>query len=130
MSVEFRDRIVIEDLLVRCIIGIYPEERKNKQDVLFNIVLEGDFRKACGSDDIADAVDYKAVKKAIMAMAEPSEFQLVERLAQRAAEICLADTNVDRVTVRVEKPGAVRFARSVGVEIRRDRTDMGERVAQ
>ena len=71
------DRILISDLLVRCIIGIRDDERKNKQDVLINLSLSVDLRKAGKSDRIADAVDYAALKKQILAMAESSQFFLV-----------------------------------------------------
>ena len=115
------DKIHIRDLQVRCIVGIYPEERVARQDVLFNITLHADYRAACASDDIRDTVDYKRVKKRIVEMAEASEFFLVERLAEEAARICLEDGRVARVEVTVDKPGALRFARSVGVEITRGR---------
>lgn len=115
------DRILISDLLVRCIIGIGDDERKNKQDVLINLSLSVDLHKAGKSDRIKDSVDYAALKKQIVAMAEGSQFFLVEALAERIAEICLEHTAVYQARVRVEKPTALRFARSVGVEITRSR---------
>ena len=115
------DRILISDLLVRCIIGIRDDERKNKQDVLINLSLSVDLRKAGKSDRLEDAVDYAALKKQIFAMAEGSQFFLVEALAEKIAEICLEHPSVRQAQVRVEKPTALRFARSVGVEITRDR---------
>jgi FolB domain-containing protein len=115
------DRILISDLLVRCIIGVRAEERKEKQDVLINLSLFADLRKAGKSDLLEDSVDYSAVKKRILNMAEFSQFYLVEALAEAAAEICLEQRAVSRVQVRVEKPSALRFARSVGVEITRER---------
>jgi FolB domain-containing protein len=115
------DRILISDLLVRCIIGIRDDERKDKQDVLINLSLSVDLRKAGKSDRIGDSVDYAALKKQIVVLAEGSQFLLVEALAEKIAELCLEHTAVYRVQVRVEKPTALRFARSVGVEITRDR---------
>ena len=120
-----QDRIHIRDLLVRCIIGINPDERKNKQDVLINLTLHADLRKACMSDRIEDTVDYKKIKKQVVASVEVSSYYLVERMAESIAEICLSDIRVNRVDVLVEKPGALRFARSVGVEITRLRKDNG-----
>ena len=120
-----QDRIYIRDLLVRCIIGINPDERKNKQDVLINLTLHSDLRKACMSDRIEDTVDYKKIKKQVVASVEVSSYYLVERMAESIAEICLSDIRVNRVDVLVEKPGALRFARSVGVEITRLRKDNG-----
>lgn len=115
------DRIYIRDLSVRCIIGIYPEERRTKQDVVINIVLESDLRAACRSDRIEDTVDYKGIKKRVIEMAESSSRFLIERLAEDIAELCLNEPHVVRATVSVDKPGALRFARSVAVEITRAR---------
>ena len=115
------DRILISDLLVRCIIGVGDEERREKQDVVINLSLFADLAKPGKSDKLEDAVDYSAVKKRILRMVENSQFFLVEALAEAIAEICLAQPAVSRVQVRVEKPSALRFARNVGVEITRER---------
>ena len=115
------DRILISDLQVRCIIGVNDDERREKQDVLMNLALGTDLSAAGKSDRLADAVDYRALKKRILATVEGSSFFLVERLAQEVADLCLQDERVREVTVRVEKPSALRFARSVGVEITRGR---------
>ncbi|NIA13060.1 MAG: dihydroneopterin aldolase [Nitrospiraceae bacterium] len=120
---EVLDQIYIRDLRLLCIVGIYPEERREKQEVLLNITMFADLRKACESDRIEDTVDYKSVKKQIVAMVEASSHLLIERLAQRAADICLAAPGVEKVTVAVDKPGALRFARSAAVEITRLRRD-------
>ena len=113
------DRLHIQDLLVRCIVGINPDEREKEQDVVINVTLWADLRRACGSDDFADTVDYRSLKKRIMSAVEASSDLLVERLAQRIADLCLDSSEVQRVRVRVDKPGALRFARSVAVEIDR-----------
>lgn len=115
------DRILIRDLALRCVIGVTAEERREKQDIVINITLEADLRKAGLSDDLADTVDYKAFKKKVLALVEGPPFLLVEALAERIAALGLEDPRVERVTVTVEKPGALRFARSVGVEIVRER---------
>jgi 2-amino-4-hydroxy-6-hydroxymethyldihydropteridine diphosphokinase len=115
------DQIQIKDLLLRTIIGINDEERRNKQDVLINITLYADMRAAGVSDEIADAVNYRTITKQIIRLVEGSQFFLVEKMAAEIAAICLEDARVERATVRVEKPGALRFARSVGVEIERQR---------
>jgi FolB domain-containing protein len=114
------DRVVIRGLLVRCVLGVDAEERREPQDVLIDVTLHADLRKAGASDRLEDAVDYRAIKKQILAAAEGSRHQLVEALAERVAALCLADPRVRRVDVVVEKPGALRFARSAGVEITRD----------
>ena len=115
------DKILIQDLLIRGIIGIHDWEREKKQDILINIEMEADCRPAGLSDDFMDAVDYRAVTKNVIALVEGSEFFLVERMAEEIAGICLEDTRVEAVRVRVEKPGAVRFSRSVGVQVERRR---------
>ena len=115
------DKILIKDLLIRGIIGIHDWEREKKQDILINISMEADCRPAGLSDDFQDAVDYRAVSKKVLALVENSSFFLVEKLAEEIARICMEDTRVGLARVRVEKPGAVRFAQSVGVEVERRR---------
>ncbi len=115
------DRIHIRDLRFRCIVGINPDERREKQDVVVNITLWADLTKPGRTDDIDDTVDYKTVKKRILAMGEKSEFFLVEKLAQQIADICLQPPGVRKARVLVEKPSALRFARTVGVEILREK---------
>mgnify|MGYP003780250905 CR=1 FL=1 len=115
------DRIHIRDLHARCIIGINEEERHNKQDVIVNITLHADLTRAGRSDNIEDTVDYKRVKQNVLRLVEESSFFLVERLAQRIADVCLEDAAVQRADVTVDKPGALRFARSVAVQISRER---------
>ncbi len=115
------DCIHIRDLKFRCIVGINEDERIEKQDVVTNVTLWADLRQACLSDNIDDTVDYKTLKKQILGMAEHSKFLLVEALAQAIANLCLADERVQQVKVCVEKPTALRFARTVGVEIMRTR---------
>ena len=115
------DRIFIKDLLVRCVLGIGAEERREKQDVLLNVVLFSDLTKAGKSDRAEDTVDYRAVKYAILSVVEGSQYHLAEALAEAVAQSCLSHPGVQRVQVTVEKPGALRFARTVGVEIDRAR---------
>jgi len=122
------DQIQIKDLLLRAVLGINEEERRNRQDVLINITLHADTRAAGRSDDIADAVNYRTLTKRIIALVEDSQFYLVEKLAAEIAALCLGDPRVEQADVRVEKPGALRFARSVGVEIQRTRADLEKRI--
>ena len=111
------DMIHIRDLALRCIIGINDDERVNRQDVVINITLWADLRQACRSDDIHDTVDYKAVKQSVLRLVENSSFLLVEKLAQQIADTCLEAPRVERVRIQVEKPGALRFTRTVGIDI-------------
>lgn len=118
------DRIHIRDLHARCILGIFPEEREKAQEITVNITLYADLIRAGKTDDIGDTVDYKEIKQDILALVESSSFYLVERLAQAVADRCLQARGVEKVTVVVDKPGALRFARSVAVEITRSRGDV------
>lgn len=117
------DRIEIKDLLLRGIIGINDWERENKQDILINIVIFADLQKAGETDDIDDSVNYRAVTKKIIKHIDRNEPFTVEALAADLAKICLDEAGVIRARVRVEKPGALRFAKSVGVEIERGADD-------
>ncbi len=117
------DRIIISDLSARCILGINAEERRDKQEVVINVTLTTDLRTAGASDRLAHSVDYRAVKKSILAVVEGSHYQLLEALAEAVARTCLDFPGVSSVQVRVDKPFALRFARSVAVEITRERGD-------
>jgi FolB domain-containing protein len=114
------DTLFIHDLLVRTVLGVTDEERRDKQDVLISIAMETDASLPAKSDDLADAVNYRTVSKDVLALAERSQFRLAERFAEEIAALCLRDPRVKRARVTVEKPGALRFARSVGVTIERD----------
>lgn len=118
------DQIHIRDLLLRTIIGVNDDERTNRQDVVLNLTLTLDARPAARTDDIADAVNYRTLTKEIIDFVEQSSFLLVERLAHEVARRCLADRRVEAVEVTVDKPGALRFARSVGVTVFRTREDL------
>ena len=118
------DRIYIRDLALRGLIGVFPEERRAPQDIVINIVLETDLAPAAASDRIEEAMDYKALKKKILALVDRSAFNLIETLADRVARLALADRRVRRVMVTVDKPSALRFARSVAVEMIRGKKDV------
>jgi len=117
------DKVFIVDLVARGIIGISDAEREKPQDILINIVLHTDIRAAGNSDRLEDCINYDTIAGLIQAHAESAKCHTVEALATDLARICLQEPAVQRVTVRVEKPGAVRFTRSVGVEIERSRVD-------
>ncbi|MFN3491970.1 MAG: dihydroneopterin aldolase [Anaerolineales bacterium] len=117
------DKVFIKDLLVRGIIGIRDWEREKPQDILINVTVFTDIFQAAKNDDINDCVDYSALARKIQAHAETAARLTVEALANDLAEICLKENLVKKVIVKVEKPSAVRFAKSVGVEIKRKRDD-------
>ena len=115
------DIVFIEALAVECVIGIYDWERRVRQPLLFDLELGFDNRRPAASDDIADTLDYKAISRRVHDYASASEFGLVETLAERCAELLLAEFPIARVRLKLSKPGAVRGARNVGVVIERHR---------
>ena len=117
------DQIMIKDLVARGIIGLNDWEREKPQEICINIVLFTDIRKAGETDDLAYSVNYRTIAKKVMAHAETVGRLTVEALATDLARLCLSEAGVEKVRVRVEKPGAVRFAHSVGVEIERIEED-------
>ncbi len=122
----YNDKIYIRDLALRCIIGVNQNERTEKQDVIINVILFTDTRKAGQTDVLGDSVDYKMVKKAILSLVEKSEFLLIEKLADEIAKVCLDDSKVQKVNVTVDKPGVLKYTRSVAVEIVRTRESYGQ----
>ena len=115
------DQIYIKDLLVRGIIGINDWEREKPQDILINITITADLKEAGETDNILHSVNYRTIAKKAQSRAETAERLTVEALAEDIAKICLEEPGVLKVNVMVEKPNAVRFARSVGVEVERSR---------
>ncbi|HRQ25237.1 MAG TPA: dihydroneopterin aldolase [Anaerolineales bacterium] len=117
------DKVFIKDLLVRGIIGIREWERKKTQDILINVTVFTDTSRAGETDDITYSVDYSSLAKKMQSHAETAARLTVEALANDLVKLCLEDEMVKKVIVRVEKPGAVRFAKSVGVEVERSRDE-------
>ena len=115
------DKIIIKNILARGIIGINDSERERPQDILINVDLFTENRKTKSPDDIKECVDYSIVTKKVLFLAENAKRFTLEALAEDIAQLCLEDPRVLKTTVRVEKPGAVRFSQSVGVEIERSR---------
>lgn len=117
------DKVIIKDLLARGIIGINDSEREQAQDILINIIVFTDTHRSAKTDNIDDCVNYRTLAKKTRSHAETAARFTVEALANDLAMICLEEKGVEKVIVRVEKPGAVRFSASVGVEIERTRND-------
>jgi FolB domain-containing protein len=113
------DKIFIKDLMVRGIIGISEKERSQPQDIVVSVIFYADITMGSESDNIDDCVNYRTISKAIIAHIQEISRYTVEALAGDIAEICLKTPKVEKVKVKVEKPGAVRFSKSVGVEITR-----------
>ncbi len=118
------DRILIKDLSIPGILGINPEERVNEQQILVNAVLWADTRPAAETDNIEDAVNYRTITKAMIAHIQNGKPMLVERIVQELVDICFGlEPRIKQVEMTVEKPGALRHARSVGICITRSRED-------
>jgi len=117
------DTILVRDLLVRGIVGLNDWEREKRQNILINLELSIDGRAAGESDDVADSVNYRTLTKDVIAHVETAEPFLVEALAHQIARIAVVGHGAERVRVRVEKPGALRFASSVGIEVERTAAD-------
>ena len=118
------DRIFLHGLTTECIIGFVDWERRVKQTVVLDIELPVDCRRAAISDEVSDTLDYKRVAKRVLAFIEASEFKLVETLAHRVALLILEEFAVAWVRIALNKPGAIRNSRDVGVVIERARADL------
>ncbi len=117
------DKVIIKDILARGIIGVNSWERDRPQDILINIELYIRSREETAKDSLVATADYSHMTKKILQVVETVKRYTVEALAEDIAKVCLEDPQVLKTTVRVEKPGAVRFSRSVGVEIERSRKE-------
>ena len=115
------DIVYIRDLRIETIIGIYDWERETRQTVSLDLEMGTDIKKAAQSDSIEDTLDYKSVAKRMIQFVGDSEFQLVETMAERIADIVLNEFNVPWMKLRLSKPGAVTGSQDVGVIIERQK---------
>jgi dihydroneopterin aldolase len=118
------DRIFLHGLAVECIIGFIEWERRVRQTVVLDVEMPVDCMRAAQSDDAADTLDYKKVAKRIIGFVEASEFKLVETLAHRTALLILHEFGIDWVRLSINKPGAIRHSKDVGVAVMRTRADL------
>ena len=123
MSHSAPDRIFLRGLAVDCVIGFIEWERRIRQTVVIDLELPIDCRAAAVRDRVEDTLDYKKVAKRVIAFVEASEFHLVETLAERIARLILDEFALEWVRVSVNKPGAIRGSRDVGIAIERTRDD-------
>lgn len=114
------DKIFIEGLEVRCIIGTLPHERKTKQKVSIDLEFPASIKKAARRDNLKDAVNYKKISDCIIEFVSISRFYLIETLAERLAKTLLREFKLRSVLLRIRKPTAIRNAKNVGVEILRN----------
>ena len=117
------DKIFLTALTTECIVGIWDWERKIKQTVVIDVEMAANVRKAAASDKIEDTLDYKAVAKRVFQFVEESQFQLVETLTERIAEVIVREFRVEWVRVKLNKQGAIRGSRDVGIIIERAAQD-------
>ncbi|HET7809599.1 MAG TPA: dihydroneopterin aldolase [Steroidobacteraceae bacterium] len=118
------DRIFLHGLEVECIIGFIEWERRVKQTIVIDVEMPVDCARAAQSDDVADTLDYKKVAKRLIAFVSESSFKLVETLAHRAALLILEEFGVEWIRLSVNKPGAIRGSKDVGVAVLRTRADL------
>lgn len=117
------DIVYIRDLKIETVIGIFDWERRIRQTVSIDLEMATDIRKAAATDNIADALDYKAVAKRLITYVGESQFLLVETLSEKVAEIVMTEFNVPWLKLRLSKPGAVRGSQDVGIIIERGKKD-------
>ena len=122
-ATKSHDIIFLGGLTTECIIGIWDWERRVKQKIVLDIEMASDIRKAAASDHIDDTLDYKRVSKRLLQFVGDSQFQLVETLTERIAEIVVTEFDVPWVRVRLNKQGAIRGSRDVGILVERRRED-------
>lgn len=113
------DIIFLNNLQIETVIGIFDWERKIKQRLYFDLEMATDIRKAANTDSIEDTLDYKSLSIAVTQFVEQSEYQLVETLAEKVAELIINDFNVPWLRLRLNKKGAIRHAEDVGILIER-----------
>ncbi len=118
------DRIFLHGLAVECIIGFIEWERRIKQIIVLDVEMPVDCARAAQFDDVAETLDYKKVAKRLIAFVSASDFKLVETLAHRTALLILEEFDVDWVRLSINKPGAIRGSKDVGVAVMRTRADL------
>lgn len=113
------DRIFLSEMKIETTVGIWEWEKRIKQQVIIDIEMSADIKKAAASDQIEDTLNYKAVAKSVRKLVEESSFQLVETMAEKISELVIGEHNVSWVRVKVNKPGAIRGSKGVGIIIER-----------
>ena len=114
------DRIFLSEMKIETTVGIWEWEKRIKQQVIIDIEMSADIKKAAATDQIEDTLNYKAVAKSVRKLVEVSSFQLVETMAEKISELVIGEHNVSWVRVKVNKPGAIRGSKGVGIIIERD----------
>ena len=113
------DRIFLSEMKIETTVGIWEWEKRIKQQVIIDIEMSADIKKAAATDQIEDTLNYKAVAKSVRKLVEESSFQLVETMAEKISELVIGEHNVSWVKVKVNKPGAIRGSKGVGIIVER-----------
>jgi len=122
MSKSMLGTLELRDLHVRCIVGIFPHERQNEQDVYLDIEMDFDFAPAAQSEDINQTIDYTAVASSLTNLIVEQKFQLIETMSEKCAQLLLASyPQIDRVAISVKKPAAVPQAKNPIASVERRR---------
>jgi dihydroneopterin aldolase len=124
MTKQADDTIFLRGLECHCIIGFIDWERRVQQKVVLDLEFPTDCKRAAASDEVGDTVDYKRVAKRVLAWVGESQFQLIETLAHRLALLLLEEFALEWVRISLNKPGAIRHSRDIGVSIERRRADL------
>jgi dihydroneopterin aldolase len=123
------DRIFLRGLSAQCIIGFIDWERRTPQTLLVDLEIPCDCALAARSDSVEDTVDYKRVAKRVLGWIPTTQYRLVETLAENLAMLLLSEFQIEWIRVSINKPGAIRDSRDVGVAIERRRADLGADLA-
>lgn len=115
------DKIFLEGLEIRCIIGTLPCERKKKQKVVINLEFPAPIKAAARQDDLRKALNYQKIAERTTTFVSKSRFYLIETLADRLASLLLKEFPLKNLSLKISKPGAIRNAKNVGVRIERKR---------
>ncbi|GKX56896.1 7,8-dihydroneopterin aldolase [Leminorella grimontii] len=113
------DTVFIERLETFTTIGVYDWEQTITQRLVLDIEMGWDNKKAAASDDVADCLNYAEVSDAVVELIEGGRFALIERVAEEVAKLLMHRFSIPWVRIRLDKPGAVARAASVGVVIER-----------
>ena len=111
-------KILIKDLIVDFLIGVYPEERKNRQNLIINLEIRADLSQACKTDNVNHTLDYEKIERMLINLSNESEFCLIETIANKIGCLILEENLVKSVLVRIDKPKAIKSATSAGIEIK------------
>ena len=107
----------VKDLLIRTYIGFNPEELRNKQDVVINMTIRADVNEAIRNDDVKNSYNYKTITKKVIKLVQEGKFKMLENLTQQILDLILLNPQVEWAKVEVDKPHALRFAKSVSIEL-------------